>query len=167
MPDEHSTNDPDSKISGLYLQPSPTALISFIKYDGADGFSFDEDHRPKNSLTARYYRDEEVQGVRLPESGSTKPIIPLMPDKPSNACFGMIQKDNKKAITLIFLSNQSEPRPLTSAWSGMSSRGERVRLVAAGFDGPTPTSIASTKPDWVVISDERSRASLGFQPSGE
>jgi hypothetical protein len=47
-------------------------------------------------LTARYYRDEEVQGVRLPESGSTKPTIPLMPDKPSNACFAMIQRTTKR-----------------------------------------------------------------------
>jgi hypothetical protein len=42
-----------------------------------------------------------------------------------------------------------------------------VRLVAAGFDGPTSTDTASTQPDWVVISDERSRASLGFEPSGK
>jgi hypothetical protein len=49
----------------------------------------------------------------------------------------------------------------------MSSRGDQVRLVAAGFDGPTSTDTASTQPDWVVISDERSRASLGFEPSGK
>jgi hypothetical protein len=171
MPPTEERNSGSSKTVSP-TSGAPTVRDSFrpnsTPLRHVDVFSVDT-NRPSGTLRATYYHGKDLKNVAFPPPGSSAITLPPLPDKHSTACFSLVEKGGKRRLQPLLLRHNDEPLQLPgSVWSGVLPLGaDRVKIYAAGFEGPTPTITGLTRPGWLVLSDETSKISLEAALNGE